>query len=89
MEAMERAVRKVMEVDRVTMKRVPSKPTFPTTQPNLRYMMTPRMVRMEGVNTPPKVPRPPAFPGATSALGGLLDGGRESLKLDRLLYPEG
>jgi hypothetical protein len=28
--------------------------------------MTPRIVRMDGVKTPPNVPSPPAFPGATS-----------------------
>ena len=57
MAEIERAVRKVMEVERVTIRRVPPRPTLPTTQPNLRYMMTPRMVRIEGVNTPPKVPK--------------------------------
>ena len=99
MAVMERAVRKVMEVERVTMRKVPGSPTFPTTHPNLRYMMTPRMVRMEGVKTPPKVPRPPGFPGATLArcgeesLGlwsvtrGHLHGkpkGRDGVKLPRL-----
>lgn len=89
MAAMERAVRKVMRVERVTMRRVPARPTFPTTHPNLRYMMTPRIVRMDGVNTPPNVPNPPAFPGATSARGGLDEGGRVSAKLDSLFCHEG
>jgi hypothetical protein len=70
MAAMERAVRKVREVERVTMRKVPRRPTFPITQPNLRYIMTPRIVRMEGVKTPPKVPSPPGFPGDTSMWSG-------------------
>jgi hypothetical protein len=56
MAEIEREVRKVMAVDRVTINKVPIKPTFPTTQPNLRYMIAPRMVRRDGVKTPPKVP---------------------------------
>lgn len=39
-----------------TMKIEPHSPAFPTTHPNLRYMITPSMVRMDGVNTPPKAP---------------------------------
>jgi len=34
----------------------PHKPALPTTQPSLRYIITPKMVRIEGVNTPPKAP---------------------------------
>ena len=57
-DAMDRAVRKVMEVAKVTMISVPISPTLPTTQPKRRYMITPRTVSMEGVKTPPKVLRP-------------------------------
>ena len=32
------------------------KPALPTTQPNRRYIMAPRMVRIEGVKTPKIVP---------------------------------
>jgi hypothetical protein len=56
MDAIDREVRKVMLVDSVTIMRVPIRPTFPTTHPKRRYMITPRIVRIEGVNTPPKVP---------------------------------
>ena len=55
MDAMESDVRKVMEVARVTMISVPISPTFPTTQPKRKYMITPKTVSMDGVNTPPKV----------------------------------
>ena len=55
---MDKLVKKVIEVAKVTIIKVPIKPTFPTTQPNLRYIITPSMVRIEGVNTPPKVPKP-------------------------------
>jgi hypothetical protein len=58
MEAMDKPVKKVMLVERVTMIKVPIRPTFPTTQPKRRYMITPKMVRIEGVKTPPKVPNP-------------------------------
>jgi len=58
MEAMESAVKKVIAVDRVTITKVPIKPTCPRTQPNRRYIMTPRMVRILGVKTPAKVPNP-------------------------------
>ena len=34
----------------------PSKPTLPITQPNLRYKITPIIVRIVGVKTPSKVP---------------------------------
>ena len=56
MAEMDKEVRKVMVVESVTINRVPINPTFPTTQPNLRYMITPRIVSKEGVKTPPKVP---------------------------------
>ena len=54
----ESAVRKVIDVDSVMMNRVGSSPTLPMTHPRRRYMITPRMVRMEGVNTPANVPSP-------------------------------
>lgn len=38
------------------MSMVPNSPAFPTTQPKRIYIMTPKMVRMEGVKTPSKVP---------------------------------
>ena len=48
------------------------RPASPTTKPTLKKRMMPRMVRMLGVKTPEKVPRPLgcacaafAFPGAT------------------------
>jgi hypothetical protein len=43
------AVMKVTELARRTMSRVRGRPTFPTTHPNLRYIISPRMVRMLGV----------------------------------------
>ena len=73
MEAMDKEVRKVMLVEIVTITKVPISPTLPTTHPNRRYMITPRMVRTEGVNTPPKVPSPSGRPGATFLLFRLED----------------
>ena len=35
---------------------VPQRPALPTTQPNRMYIITPRMVRIDGVKTPPNVP---------------------------------
>ena len=61
-EATDRPV--VMEMICATrmIKRVIHKPACPVIQGKRRYMMTPRIVRMEGVNTPAKVPkRPLAF----------------------------
>jgi hypothetical protein len=55
---MERLVRNVIELARVTMTSVRGRPTLPSTQPRRRYMMTPRMVRMLGVKTPLNVPNP-------------------------------
>lgn len=49
-------VRKVIEVAIVTINSVPANPTLPSTQPKRRYMITPRIVRMLGVNTPLNVP---------------------------------
>jgi len=64
------AVRKVIDVEIVTISRVAGSPTFPTTQPKRRYMITPRIVRIDGVNTPPKVPRPAPRPVTTSCAAG-------------------
>ena len=55
---MERAVKNVIDVESVTIKKVPLSPTFPTTHPKRRYMMTPSIVRIDGVNTPPNVDNP-------------------------------
>lgn len=44
-----------MEVDNVTIINVPISPTFPTTQPKRKYIITPNIVNIDGVNTPPKV----------------------------------
>ena len=54
-EAMDNAVRKVIEVPNVTMISVPIRPTLPTTHPNRRYMITPTTVSIDGVKTPPNV----------------------------------
>jgi hypothetical protein len=51
-------VKKVIEVEIVTMRKVGQSPTWPTTQPKRKYIITPRIVKIEGVNTPPKVPNP-------------------------------
>jgi hypothetical protein len=53
---MEKAVTNVMEVAMKTIKRVETRPAFPTTQPNRRYIIAPKMVKIDGVNTPSKVP---------------------------------
>lgn len=39
-----------------TMPIVPSRPAFPRTQPKRWYMITPRIVKIEGVNTPKNMP---------------------------------
>jgi hypothetical protein len=70
MAATERAVRYVRDVERVTMRSVPANPTWPTTQPNRRYMITPRIVRIDGVKTPPNMPRPPGLDLSTAWDGG-------------------
>jgi hypothetical protein len=69
MEAMDNEVRKVMLVEIETIINVPSRPTFPTTHPNLRYMITPKMVRMEGVNTPSNMLNPPDLTGDSAVPG--------------------
>ena len=55
---MESPVRNVIELATVTMIREVVNPTFPTIHPKRRYMTTPMMVRMLGVKTPWKVPKP-------------------------------
>jgi hypothetical protein len=52
------AVTNVMNVDTVTISTVCARPTLPRTHGRRRYMITPRIVRMLGVNTPLKVPKP-------------------------------
>jgi hypothetical protein len=63
--AREREVRKVIEVARLTIIRLPNNPTLPTTQPNRRYIITPRIVRIDGVKTPAKVLSPEDLTGLT------------------------
>ena len=49
-------VMKVIPLAIVRISNVPGRPALPSTQPNRRYIMTPRIVRTLGVNTPRKVP---------------------------------
>ena len=42
-EAIESPVKKVMAVAMVTISKVPAKPTWPTTHPKRRYIITPKM----------------------------------------------
>ena len=51
-------VRKVIVLESVTMTSVDASPTEPSTQPKRRYITTPMIVRMLGVNTPANVPKP-------------------------------
>src|SRR6056297_3881265 len=53
---MDKAVHKVIKKEIIIINHAPKSPALPTTQPNLRYMITPKMVRKVGVKTPPKVP---------------------------------
>ena len=55
---MDRPVRKVIALERVTIVRVLARPTEPSTHPKRRYMTTPMIVSMLGVNTPLNVPKP-------------------------------
>jgi hypothetical protein len=50
------AVAKVTALAITTMPTAPANPTFPTTHPALKNRITPRIVRIDGVNTPMKVP---------------------------------
>ena len=54
----DRPVRKVIALDMVTMTIAAKIPTWPTTHPMRRYMMTPQIVRMLGMKTPLNVPNP-------------------------------
>ena len=54
----ERPVTKVIDEQSVTRKSVPPRPRLPSTQPKRRYITTPMIVRMLGVNTPWNVPKP-------------------------------
>ena len=65
MEDMERAVARVITKERVIISQAPNNPAFPTTHPRRRYIITPRMVKIEGVNTPPNVPKPVGLGGIT------------------------
>ena len=47
---------KVIELASRIIAMVIPRPTLPTTHPNLRYIIKPRIVRRLGVNTPSKVP---------------------------------
>lgn len=51
-----RAVIKAIALQIRTIAIVPISPAWATTQPNLRYIITPRMVRTLGVKTPRKAP---------------------------------
>ena len=54
---MDSPVRSVIVLERVTMTSVATSPTEPSTQLNLKYITTPMIVRMFGVNTPWNVPK--------------------------------
>ena len=51
-------VRNVIALESVTITSVDTRPTDPSTQPKRRYMTTPMIVSMLGVNTPWNVPKP-------------------------------
>jgi len=55
-EEIENAVMRVIALETETIKIVPNIPTFPTTHPILRYIITPKMVSTLGRKTPLKVP---------------------------------
>ena len=52
---MDNAVQSVMPNEIIMINHAPSSPPLPTTHPNLKYIITPSMVKSVGVNTPPKV----------------------------------
>ena len=58
-----------MAVEMVTMINVPIKPALPTTQPKRRYIITPKIVKIEGVKTPPNVPNPVAWAALLETVG--------------------
>jgi hypothetical protein len=68
----------------VTIIKVPRRPTFPTTQPKRRYIITPRIVSMDGVKTPPKVPSPLDFP-ACALIAESTDKGRKLTNFWRIV----
>jgi hypothetical protein len=51
---------------------VPIRPALPTTQPKRRYIITPKIVNIEGVKTPPNVSNPVAW-AAELELGNELE----------------
>ena len=55
---MESPVRKVIRLPSVTISSDVESPTWPSIQPKRRYITTPMIVRMLGVNTPWNVPKP-------------------------------
>jgi len=59
MAASETLVSREMEVASARMARAPWSPPLPTTKPVRRNRIRPRIVRMLGVKTPPKVPSEP------------------------------
>ena len=61
---MDRAVQKVIVLASSRMAMAWTTPPVPTTKPALMKRITPRMVRMLGVKTPPKVPRRAAPEGS-------------------------
>ena len=65
--AIERPVSAVMTTESVTIRMVPISPTLPSTQGKRRNMMTPRIVRRLGRNTPLKVPNP--YPMRSEGVG--------------------
>lgn len=56
--AINRPVSSVMATDNVTIRSVAGRPTLPRTHGRRRNMMTPRIVRTLGMNTPLNVPKP-------------------------------
>ena len=56
MEDIDKAVQNEMLLAIRMIAMAPSIPALPTTQPSLKYIIIPRMVRTFGVKTPPKTP---------------------------------
>src|SRR5699024_2002732 len=61
-----------MPIATVTMMKDPISPTFHTTHPKRKYIITTSSVIPEGVKTPPKVPSPPFEESATFFTSGTL-----------------
>ena len=55
---MDRPVTKVSTWARVIRPQLPQSPIWPATQPMRKNKITPKMVKMQGRNTPKKVPNP-------------------------------